>query len=87
VPLTCARSAARCGISLNEGLDVPYADVAVIVGGTLGEREHVQRIGRRRRPGPGKRPLLYEVVTRLTLEVSQAWRRRQGLVTPQSAPL
>jgi superfamily II DNA or RNA helicase len=28
---------------LNEGLDVPEADVAVIVGGSLGGREHVQR--------------------------------------------
>ena len=31
---------------LNEGLDVPDADVAIVVGGALGEREHVQRIGR-----------------------------------------
>jgi superfamily II DNA or RNA helicase len=29
---------------LNEGTDVPDADVAIIVGGTQGEREHVQRI-------------------------------------------
>jgi superfamily II DNA or RNA helicase len=72
---------------LNEGLDVPDADVAVIVGGALGEREHVQRIGRLLRPGPGKRALVYELVTRQTLEVSQAWRRRQGLVVRHSAQL
>jgi superfamily II DNA or RNA helicase len=30
---------------LNEGIDVPDADVAIVVGGTRGEREHVQRIG------------------------------------------
>jgi superfamily II DNA or RNA helicase len=72
---------------LNEGLDVPDADVAVIVGGALGEREHVQRIGRLLRPGRGKRALVYELVTRQTLEVSQAWRRRQGLVTRHSAQL
>jgi superfamily II DNA or RNA helicase len=72
---------------LNEGLDVPDADVAVIVGGALGEREHVQRIGRLLRPGPGKRALVYELVTRQTLEVSQAWRRRQGLVVRRSAQL
>ncbi|PYV13814.1 MAG: hypothetical protein DMG07_13305 [Acidobacteria bacterium] len=40
---------------LNEGLDVPDADVGVIVGGALGEREHVQRVGRLLRPSPGKR--------------------------------
>jgi superfamily II DNA or RNA helicase len=72
---------------LNEGLDVPDADVAVIVGGALGEREHVQRIGRLLRPGPGKRALVYELVTRQTLEVSQAWRRRRGLVVRHSAQL
>jgi len=72
---------------LNEGLDVPDADVAVIVGGALGEREHVQRIGRILRPGPGKRALVYELVTRQTMEVSQAWRRRQGLVVRRSAQL
>src|SRR6266568_1619066 len=39
---------------LNEGIDVPDADVAIIVGGTQGEREHVQRIGRgRTRPRSG----------------------------------
>jgi superfamily II DNA or RNA helicase len=64
---------------LNEGLDVPDADVAVIVGGTLGEREHVQRVGRLLRPSPGKRALVYELVTRQTVEVGQARRRRQGL--------
>jgi superfamily II DNA or RNA helicase len=53
----------------------------------LGEREHVQRIGRLLRPTPGKRALVYELVTRQTLEVSQAWRRRQGLVVRRSAQL
>jgi superfamily II DNA or RNA helicase len=72
---------------LNEGLDVPDADVGVIVGGALGEREHVQRIGRILRPGPGKRALVYELVTRQTMEVSQAWRRRQGLVARRSTQL
>lgn len=42
----------------NEGLDVPDADVAIIVGGTRGEREHVQRVGRLLRPRPGKRALV-----------------------------
>jgi superfamily II DNA or RNA helicase len=72
---------------LNEGLDVPDADVGVIVGGSLGEREHVQRVGRLLRPSPGKRALAYELVTRQTIEISQAWRRRQGLVGRRSAQL
>jgi superfamily II DNA or RNA helicase len=72
---------------LNEGLDVPDADVGVIVGGALGEREHVQRVGRLLRPSAGKRAVVYELVTRNTIEVGQARRRRQGLVTRRSAQL
>lgn len=64
---------------LNEGVDVPDADVAVIVGGTLGEREHVQRIGRLLRPAPGKRALVYELIMRGTTETKQAYKRRLGL--------
>ena len=72
---------------LNEGLDVPDADVAVVVGGALGEREHVQRVGRLLRPGEGKRAVVYELVTRNTAEVGQARRRRRGLVTRSSGQL
>lgn len=73
---------------LNEGLDVPDADVAVVVGGALGEREHMQRVGRLLlRPSEGKRAVVYELVTRNTIEVGQARRRRQGLVVRRSAQL
>ncbi|MGH7374444.1 MAG: DEAD/DEAH box helicase family protein [Candidatus Rokuibacteriota bacterium] len=72
---------------LNEGLDVPDADVAVVVGGALGEREHVQRVGRLLRPGEGKRAVVYDLVTRNTIEVGQARRRRLGLVARPSAQL
>jgi superfamily II DNA or RNA helicase len=72
---------------LNEGIDVPDADVAVVVGAALGEREHVQRVGRLLRPGPDKRALVYELVTRDTLEVGQARRRRHSLVARRSAQL
>ena len=72
---------------LNEGLDVPDADVAIVVGGALGEREHVQRIGRLLRPSEGKRAIAYELVTRNTVEVGQARRRRRGLVTRSAAQL
>jgi superfamily II DNA or RNA helicase len=72
---------------LNEGVDVPDADVAIVVGGTLGEREHVQRVGRLLRPAEGKRALVYELVARDTVEVGQARRRRQGLGARRSAQL
>jgi superfamily II DNA or RNA helicase len=64
---------------LNEGFDVPEAEVAIITGGRLGEREHVQRVGRLLRPAPGKRALIYELVSRDTVEVRQAERRRRAL--------
>ncbi len=64
---------------LNEGLDVPDAEVGIIVAGSKGEREHVQRVGRILRPRPGKRALVYELVVRSTAEVEQARKRRSAL--------
>lgn len=64
---------------LNEGLDVPDADVGIVVGAAQGEREHTQRIGRLLRPRPGKRALVYEMVTRRTMEVRQSERRNRGI--------
>lgn len=65
---------------LNEGIDVPDADVAIIVAGTLGEREHVQRVGRLLRPVPGKRAIVYELVTLATSETRRAAERSRALV-------
>ncbi|MEI9938049.1 MAG: DEAD/DEAH box helicase [Pseudomonadota bacterium] len=64
---------------LNEGIDVPDADVAIIVSGTQGEREHVQRVGRLLRPVPGKRALIYHLATRATSEARRASERKQAL--------
>jgi superfamily II DNA or RNA helicase len=72
---------------LNEGIDVPDAEVAIIVGGTQGTREHVQRIGRLLRPKDGKTAVLYELVMRGTSEVPQSRRRREGLAPRQPALL
>jgi superfamily II DNA or RNA helicase len=62
---------------LNEGVDVPEASVGVVVSGSGGVREHVQRLGRILRHKPGKRATLYELVTRGTSELSTLARRRQ----------
>jgi superfamily II DNA or RNA helicase len=64
---------------LNEGIDVPDASVAVIVGGALGAREHVQRIGRVLRPAPNKRAVAYELVTTDTIEDARDRARRRHL--------
>ncbi len=70
---------------LNEGVDVPDAEVGIVVGAAHGEREHVQRVGRLLRPRDGKRAVVYELVTRRTLEASQAERRRVALERRTSA--
>jgi superfamily II DNA or RNA helicase len=62
---------------LNEGVDVPAANVGVILSGTGSVREHVQRLGRLLRRHGEKRALLYEVVSRGTAEESTSDRRRQ----------
>ena len=61
---------------LNEGVDVPAANVGIIVSGSGSVREHVQRLGRILRPSPGKTALLYELVTQDTGETYTAERRR-----------
>lgn len=65
---------------LNEGLDVPDAEVGIVVAGRLGEREHTQRVGRLLRPRPGKRAVVYELVVQQSNEVRQAERRWARLV-------
>jgi len=60
---------------LNEGVDVPEAEVGIVVAGRMGEREHVQRVGRLLRPAPGKQAVVYELVISQSGEVRQAERR------------
>jgi superfamily II DNA or RNA helicase len=62
---------------LNEGVDVPAANVGIILSGTGSVREHVQRLGRLLRKHCDKQALLYEVVTRATSEEYTSERRRQ----------
>jgi superfamily II DNA or RNA helicase len=66
---------------LNEGLDVPEAEIGIIIAGRGGEREHVQRLGRLLRPRPGKRALVYELVVRDSQEVRTARNRRRALAS------
>ncbi len=61
---------------LNEGVDMPEAEVAIVVSGSGTVREHVQRLGRILRPGHDKRAVLYELVAGDTTEVHASARRR-----------
>jgi superfamily II DNA or RNA helicase len=62
---------------LDEGVDVPDANVAVVFAGSGSEREFTQRLGRVLRPKEdGNRALLYELVSEDTAEERVANRRR-----------
>lgn len=62
---------------LNEGVDLPSAEVAIIVSGTGTVRESVQRLGRILRPAANKQAVLYELVTEGTAETRTSERRRE----------
>lgn len=64
---------------LNEGVDVPEASIGIVVSGSAGTREHVQRLGRiLRRTKDGKQACLYELVSAGTSEMSVSERRRKN---------
>jgi superfamily II DNA or RNA helicase len=62
---------------LNEGVDVPEANVAIVLSGSGSVREHVQRLGRILRRREGKHAILYELVAERTAEEYISARRRQ----------
>lgn len=64
---------------LNEGVDVPEAKIAVILGGSSNAREYIQRLGRILRKRDNKTALLYEVIARDTIEVGVSQRRRRSV--------
>lgn len=63
----------------DEGLDIPDANVGILVSGTGSRRQFIQRLGRLLRPGSGKTAVLYEVVASGTSEVVQSRKRREAL--------
>jgi superfamily II DNA or RNA helicase len=63
------------GRVLNEGVDVPDANVAIVVSGSSATREYIQRLGRVLRPKPGEAQL-YELISRGTTEGRAARARR-----------
>jgi superfamily II DNA or RNA helicase len=61
----------------DEGLDIPDANVGIIVTGTGSRRQFIQRLGRLLRPSNGKKARLYELVTKGTAEEYQAVKRKE----------
>lgn len=62
---------------LNEGVDVPEANIAVVFSGTSTVWEHVQRLGRILRKKDDKTAILYELITVNTGEVYTSRKRRE----------
>ncbi len=61
----------------DEGLDIPDANVGVMVSGTGSRRQFIQRLGRLLRPKPGgEEARLYEIVLEKTPEEYQSRRRK-----------
>jgi superfamily II DNA or RNA helicase len=62
---------------LNEGIDLPNANVGIVISGSGSVREHVQRLGRILRKVEGKQAVLYELVANDTAEMFTSTRRRE----------
>jgi superfamily II DNA or RNA helicase len=63
---------------LDEGVDVPEAKVAVVIGGQASTRQAKQRLGRVLRRSGNARATLYEVVCENTKEVERSRKRRRS---------
>ena len=65
---------------LDEGIDVPDAEIGIVVSGTGSGRELIQRLGRLLRPKQdGKKARLIEIVSRQTRETSTSAKRITAL--------
>ena len=61
---------------LNEGIDVPEAKVAIVVGGGVSKREYLQRLGRILRKKEPLQAVLIELLVRNTIEEGKVQRRQ-----------
>jgi superfamily II DNA or RNA helicase len=69
---------------LNEGVDVPEAKVAIVLGGTAGAREYIQRLGRVLRKAGNRQAVLFELTVRHTVDEHRARRRRRTERVPHA---
>jgi superfamily II DNA or RNA helicase len=63
---------------LDEGVDLPEAKVAIVIGGTASTRQARQRLGRVLRKCGHARAVLYEVVCVDTSEEGRSRKRRRN---------
>jgi superfamily II DNA or RNA helicase len=65
-----------CSQVLDEGIDVPEANVGIIMSGNGSPRSQIQRLGRLLRPQEGKRAQLWELISKGTKEMGTSQRRK-----------
>ncbi|MEM3971018.1 MAG: DEAD/DEAH box helicase [Saccharolobus sp.] len=70
----------------DEGLDIPDANIGIIVTGTGSRRQFIQRLGRILRPYNGKQAKLYEIVVSGTPEEYQSKRRKETNILGYEIP-
>lgn len=63
---------------LDEGVDLPEAKVAIVIGGTASSRQAKQRLGRILRKSGNARAVLYEIVSAGTSEEHRSRSRRKS---------
>jgi len=67
---------------LDEGIDVPAANVGIILSGSASKRQYAQRLGRILRPTDDREPArLYEIIAADTKENYVSQQRRQGVTS------
>lgn len=65
---------------LDEGIDVPAANIGIILSGSASKRQYAQRLGRILRPTDDRQPAhLYEIIAEDTMETYVSEQRRQGV--------
>ena len=65
---------------LDEGIDVPAANVGIILSGSASKRQYAQRLGRILRSTEERQPArLYEIIATDTMENYVSQRRRGGV--------
>jgi superfamily II DNA or RNA helicase len=70
---------------LDEGIDVPEANIGIIASGTGSKLAYIQRLGRILRKKEGKEAILYEIITEETTEAGTARRRKKAISTQKRA--
>ncbi|MEM0490094.1 MAG: DEAD/DEAH box helicase [Ignisphaera sp.] len=63
----------------DEGIDIPDANIGIIVAGTSSRRQFIQRLGRILRPAPNKHAKLYEIIVKGTFEEFESRKRKEAI--------